>query len=946
MSSEKYRSTLNLFQTNFPIKADSCNSDLEIQNMWKQADIFSKINNNEFKKKDFILHDGPPYANGPIHLGHAYNYIFKDIVGKAKRMMGYYVNIIPGWDCHGLPIEQKVSRDNPHLNKFQMKKACRDYAFGWVENQKESFKKLGIFMDWDNPYLTMNYKYQADIMRAFASLVGDGYISRSNKTIPWCMECKTALASAEIEYQERKDPSIYVLFELENKGFFKEIEDGSVYCMIWTTTPWTLPLNRAIMLKKEGSYLLAESEGKYLIFGKGCLDFLTKTTNKVYKIIKEIKSQDLKDCLFKHPFDNNLLVKIVYDDSVEDKEGTACVHTAPGCGPIDYEIGIKNGLEIYSPISDDGKYSEKISPKELLGMSVLDGQIWVIKKLHEGGSLWFKTSIRHSYPHCWRCKNGLIFRATPQWFCNLEKDGFKNKVSNAIENINFFPASGKNFLKSTVSNRWEWCLSRQRVWGIPIVALLSNEDNSYFIDANFIKNVAGEVEKGGIEYWDNVSMEDLSKFINDNISIEKYRKETNILDVWFDSGVSHMAVLKDKNQYPADVYLEGIDQHRGWFQSSLLTSVAIFGKAPMKNIVTHGFTVDEKGQKMSKSIGNVIDPQDIVKKYGTDGLRLWVSSVDNDGDLVASSKLFENISEVYRKIRNTQRFILQNIVDFNYKNDSLGANDLLKIDLYVIKKTYEVQIKALNAYNNYRLTDIFHLMSDFCASFLSSFYFDISKDILYCEKKDSRKRRSCQTALYLILDAITKVMAPIMSHTSDLVFQNYKNENEVSVHLSEFNRFELLDDISNKYYLSNEELSDHIIKEKLNFILNDSQEKEQKKIWDAMFDLRNFVFKEIEKLRADGIVKQSMESSVFIEIGKNYKFINEFNKFKDFIKDEFDDFIEQFFIVSEIKFNLINSEEEKDLKIEVKKHNGNKCPRCWKWFFGGEEICNRCKNAL
>lgn len=947
MSTDKYKNTLNIFQTDFPIRANLKETEEKIQEKWNKIDIISIIKNLKKNNKKFILHDGPPYANGNIHLGHSYNKSLKDIVIKSRLMFGYNSNCTPGWDCHGLPIEQKVSAANPNLSPAETKVECRKYANHWINEQKNQFKKLGIFMDWNNPYTTMDYSYEAETVNAFAKMVEKGFIFRDRKTIPWCSTCKTALATAEIEYQDRKDPSVYVLFEIiNNLEIFKSIVNNeSIYCLIWTTTPWTLPLNRGVMLKTSGKYSLVKSNDKFLIIGEKCIDYLKNVTSFEYEILKTFDSKELENTLLNHPFEENKKIKFVYDESVEDKEGTACVHTAPGCGPLDYEIGVKNDLEIYSPISDDGKYTEDIYPKELIGMPVSDGQWWVLKKLQENGKLWFKGSIKHSYPHCWRSKDGLIFRATPQWFFNLEKDNFKDKVLKEIEKIRFFPSVGKTFLIATVSNRWEWCLSRQRVWGTPIPAILLENGKKYWTSAEFIRSIANKIKENGIEYWDTVSKEDLIKYhgIPKEYSINDFEKENNILDVWFDSGVSHTAVLKQSDNFPADMYLEGIDQHRGWFQSSVITSVLLNDTAPMKQIVSHGFTIDEKGIKMSKSIGNVIEPEEVIKKIGIDGLRLWVSSISNEGDVVLSQKVIDNLSEVYRKIRNTCRFIIQNIADFNYEKDVIDINSIEALDLYALKKMYEISLKAMNSYYKIQFPQIYHLMADFCSVYLSSFYFDISKDVLYCDEKNSKKRRSAQTAMYIILDTINRIMAPITSHTSEQIYEFYCNKKE-SIFLDGFYKFEYLKDLGDFYNISTELLTEELIENKLLEMKKDNINS-YNNLWNVANDLRDKVMKEIENLREKNIVKQSIETMIEIKIPNNWNNISDFNNFKKlFNEDSFEKEFARICMVSDLKIKY--DESINDLIIIANKHDGNKCERCWFYSYSKTDLCDRCIKTI
>lgn len=941
------KSTLCFFETTMPIRVNGEVLDTEIFNFWETNGIAQKIYDSSKGKKRYILHDGPPYANGPIHLGHAYNKIMKDIVIRSRIMMGYDAYTTPGWDCHGLPIEHKVSLENPTYNAIEMKKACRQYADKWVTEQKKSFKKLGVLMDWENPYKTMNFKYQAEILRNFGKLVEKGYINRSNKTVPWCCGCKTALASAEIEYKNRKDPSLYVLFLLKNEynSFINLSSDILVFLVIWTTTPWTLPLNCAVMLKKNAEYLVLKNEDTYLIIGKNCLAHFSKITKKEYMIIAEFNSESLKNSFVFHPFESNF-VPVLLEDSVEMGEGTACVHCAPGCGPIDYEVGIKNGLAIYSPISNSGYYTKDCHVTELVGKSIIEGRDFVITTLESKNKLFYKGVIEHSYPHCWRCREGLIFRATPQWFCNLEKDGFKEKVVDAIDTIEFYPVGAKSFLKSTVSSRWEWCLSRQRSWGVPIVALLKNNSNEYWIDSNFINTVADKFETKGMEYWDEVNLADLKNVLPSDLDLNFWHKEKDILDVWFDSGISHSSVLIPENDFPADVYLEGVDQHRGWFQSSLLTSVALYNKAPMKSIISCGHTVDEKGQKMSKSLGNGIEPEEVIKKIGLDGFRAWVSSVNLGGDIVVSKKIFDNVQEVYRKIRNTCRFAVKNLVDFDPKKDMILVENMNFLDQFMIKKLYEYNLKVISAYQNIEFAQVFHILIDLCNSFLSSFYFDLIKDVLYCDEQNGIARRSAQSVLYIVLDTITKLSAPILVNTTEDITNHYKSNKKESIHREEFSHFSCLDFFKDEGYilssydlLSKENITDCFSKMK---IINES---EYMKFWNLFLLFRQEVFKKIEEAREIGMIKQGIESTVVVSLGQKNQYTDMIEFFKKFVPFSFTLFLNQFLLVSgsDVIFNNTDLCE-----IVVKKHTGIKCERCWKYFYSDKEdiFCHRCHIIL
>lgn len=940
-NSKKYSQTLNLQKTDFPIRANNSTSDPELLQRWQKEDIYLKSFEHNKGNEKFILHDGPPYANGNIHLGGAYNKILKDITTKIRRMAGYHTPVTPGWDCHGLPIEQKVTKENPNLDKISLKKACRAYASKWINAQRESFKSLGVLMNWDNPYITMSFDYEANILRALKVIIKKDLIERKNKTVPWCPSCQTVLASAEIEYHERKDPSIYTLFTLDKLDSRKLFNiDKDINLVIWTTTPWTLPLNRAVLAHCDSQCSIIEINQELYILGSDVIEKLNKDLGVESKVIKNFNSGFFKDIKVRHPF-LDLKVPIIFDDSVDTKDGTALVHCAPGAGPIDYDIGVKNNLEIYSPISASGKYTESIEPKDLVNMPVSEGQIWVIKKVKELNKLLYKGTIVHSYPHCWRCKGGLIFRATAQWFFDLNKENVKEKALNAIKEINFIPKNGINFLKATVTNRLEWCISRQRVWGVFIPALICNKCSYGFFNLDVIDRAISGVEKEGVEYWDNFSVKDLRDnsgniILCPNCKSSDLSKEEDILDVWFDSGVSHYAVLYNNPdlKFPANLYLEGVDQHRGWFQSSLLTSLVIEEQASTKGILTHGFIVDSKGQKMSKSLGNVVLPEDIVKKIGTDGLRLWAASIGTDSDPVVSDVLLENISQVYRKIRNSCRFMLLNLYDFDIKKDSILLKDLMPIDYYALLELEAFNVKMLENYFDYNFTLVFHGLGQYVVSELSSFYFDIVKDRLYVEKPDSFERRSAQTVLWYILDTLTKLIAPIMSFTSELISDNYQKDKKKSIHLQNFVnplRFkELYENIDNNL-------------ESKVFIDLDKEIKEYKNLenkilkWKELRNLRSEVLKAIEVEREKGLIKHSLEARVILSIDLNKDLFSKIKNMENFFKE--------FFIVSQVEL-LKNT--DKKLEVRVEKALGVKCPRCWQWHTDKSltDLCQRCTKVL
>ncbi len=962
-----FKETLNLPRTEFPMRPNAREDDPAMIKRWEDENLYEKsFFHNEGNTK-FIFHDGPPYANGNIHLGSAYNKILKDIATKSRRMFGMQVPVTPGWDCHGLPIELKVTRDQPDLSRPQLIKACRQYAQKWVNVQKEEFKQLGVLMDWPRPYLTMNFFYEAKELRAFGVFVEKGYILRSNKTVPWCASCQTVLATAEVEYEDRKDPSIYVLFPLKpasKNKLFKDI-DGEVSIVAWTTTPWTLPLNRAILVKPDTKYLLLDVNNKYILIGKDLADSLCAMMEIQKKVIKEVSSKELAGLQLQHPFIEDLTIPIIQDDMVLTDEGTAFVHCAPGAGPQDYETGIKNNLEIYSPVGPDGTYTDQVQPKELIGMPVTDGQIWVIKQLAHNGKLLHKTSVRHSYPHCWRCHKGLIFRATKQWFFNLIQNNLKERTLAATESIDALPEKSINRLQSTIEARFEWCISRQRVWGVPIPALICTTCEYTFITKELIDKVADGVEKEGIEYWGHVGISSLvaTDFTCPTCKGSSFTKETDILDVWFDSGVSHYVVLDNNPElgYPADLYLEGKDQHRGWFQSSLLTSMALEGEPAMKMIITHGFTVDANGRKMSKSLGNVIAPQQMIDKLGTDGLRLWASSIDFSSEAVVSDSLTRNVQEVFRKVRNTCRFLLSNLYDFDIKKDAIPIEDMRVIDQYALQELFEFNYTMLKLYAAYDFTGLFHRFGEYCSVNLSTFYVEIIKDTLYVEKADGHARRSAQTACWHILDTVTRLMAPIFSFTAEQISDLYQIDKKESIHLQDFN---FLPDIWEFLAQHSQDLSDELQRvEGLKIAAYDVINKvdqlsfiaEQQRLWDILKSIRSAIFKSTEDLREKNVIKRSLDAGVTIYFDPKVEWAKDIVKFLKHLEykgESPENFFKDFAIVSQLAIAQSNTglsaSSMPGLFVAVDKAKGVKCPRCWQWAETNHphQLCPRCEKIV
>lgn len=973
----KFKDTLNLPHTDFPIRPQSAIEDPIVLKEWENQNVYKKTFLENKNNEKFILHDGPPYANGHLHLGHAFNKILKDIITKYKRMIGYHVPVKPGWDCHGLPIEHKVSKEHPNLPRKELIKKCRETAAQWIDVQKEEFKNMGVCMDFNNPYRTMDFSYEAGIIQAFGTLVKDGYIQRKKKTVPWCPSCETVLATAEIEYVDKKDYSLYVLFPLQHESATKILKtDKKISLLIWTTTPWTLPLNQAVIAKPDFLYDVLEINDQYVIVGNSRSDFvcnLLKTPKKIITTIDSQKFSTEKIFVINPLF--SMKVPVILDNSVEITGGTAFVHCAPGAGPEDYEIGIKNNLFIYSPITEDGKFSKPCPVEELIGKNISDANKYILEKLKNNGNLLHLGSITHSFPHCWRSQTPLIFRATTQWFCDLSHNNLKERAIEAIQNLDMIPESSKNRFLATIEGRLEWCLSRQRVWGTPIPALICNECDFAFISFDFINNIAEFVKKEGIEFWSAVDVDAMpeSKIPCPECNTINWKKELDILDVWFDSGVSAWIVLKpayakasaDKQnnelQYPADIYVEGKDQHRGWFQSSLLLSLALSQShdACMKSILTHGFTVDEHGHKMSKSRGNVVSPQEMIDKLSRDGLRLWVSSVNYADDAVVSEKVFTAISESFRKIRNTCRFLLANINDFNYQQDALPLSELTLLDQYALQELYTTYYTMIFAYEHYDFSRVFRTATDYCVISLSALYLDIIKDRLYVEKQDGLKRRSAQTVCYIILDALTKAMAPIMSFTTEKI-SSYANatadkkQQHVSIHETSM---PLLLEILTLFGVSNKTFHENtLVKDCLEELKELFSKKIEHRQWDFIKQLRSEILKIIEPEREKGIIKHSLEALITISISKTVMDIEQKTLLDDFqnnfkTKKEQEDFFKELLIVSGVTIieNIaLENIEIKGVSVKIERAKGVKCPRCWHYTESRDidNLCDRCKEIV
>ena len=915
-----YAKTLNLPKTSFKMKANLAQKEPLTLRDWKKAEIYEK--SLKEGAPFFVLHDGPPYANGDIHIGHALNKILKDIILKYKRLRGYNAPYIPGWDTHGLPIEWKIMEElgekAKNMTPLQIRQECKKYALKWVEKQKEGFKRLGILGNWDNPYITLRPEYEAEQLKVFKEIYENGYIYKGLKPVYWSPTTETALAEAEIEYKDVTSHSIYVKFEGE-KDLTDKLGVDEASILIWTTTPWTLPANLGVFLHPEFDYGLYKTEKGNLVVAKDLAEDVFKTLDLSYELLKEFKGTELEYTHYQHPFlDRKGLV--MNADYVTIDAGTGAVHTAPGHGADDYNYSLKYNIGILSPVDDKGHMTKEAGKYE--GMFYAKASKAIVEDLTESGHMLYHTTFVHSYPHDWRSKKPVIFRATEQWFISIDESDIRENALKALENVEFVPSWGKNRIGSMLETRPDWTISRQRVWGVPIPLFYNRATDEVIYEPEIMDRIIELVKKEGTDIWWKYEAKEI---IGDEL-LEKYnlkdvdiRKERSIMDVWFDSGVSHRSVLVPRNlPRPADLYLEGSDQHRGWFQSSLLTSIASTKDAPYKRILTHGFTMDGQGRKMSKSLGNTILPKDITEKYGADILRLWVSSVDYREDVRISENILQQMSDAYRRIRNTARFLMGNLNNFDYANDKVDYEDMFEIDKWAMHKLEELKEKTTEYYDKYEFYSLFQEITYFCSMEMSSFYLDIVKDRLYCEGTTSIERRSAQTVLTEVLKVLVRIISPVLSFTADEIWERIPEalKEEESVHLSKWIE-------ANPEYL-NEELA---------------------KKWDKIARLRREVNKKLEAERQTGLIGHSLDARVLLNIANaEYSFI------KDYTENEVSDL----FIVSQVKFvndNLAESEIE-GISISVEKASGEKCERCWKYDeevghdHNHSDVCPRCASVL
>ena len=913
-----YKETLNLPKTPFPMRGNLPVKEKEMLAFWERINLYGQMIKNAADRPTFILHDGPPYANGNIHLGTALNKILKDIIIKSKFMSGFRADYVPGWDCHGLPIEHQIEmqtkKKKETLSKLEIRKRCREYARGFVDIQREEFKRLGGIGDWDHPYITMDYGYQATIVEEIEKFFERGEVYRKKRPVYWCVNCLTALAEAEIEYETRTDTSIYVKFPYGRKGDgpFAGFPDKPLFMLIWTTTPWTLPANLAIAVNPEFTYVAFETDDSVNIVLKDLLEDVTKRAGiEHYKVIGEIPAASLKGLKFRHPFIDRDSV-IVSADYVAKDTGTGAVHIAPGHGEEDYETGLEYGLDVYSPVNEKGQFLEEVD--FFRGMNVFEGNKHVIAKLEELGLLLLQEPIEHSYPHCWRCKKPVIFRATEQWFISIDKLGLRKRALEEVDRVRWIPAWGRDRIYNMLLVRPDWCISRQRTWGVPITIFYCEKCREPHWSKESFKKVRDAVAEFGADIWFE---KEASYFLPEDAKCgrcggDSFVKEEDILDVWFDSGVSFAAVCKKRPElkFPADLYLEGSDQHRGWFHSSLLASVGNEGKAPYESVLTHGFVVDGTGRKMGKSLGNMISPADIIDKFGAEILRLWVTYEDYRDDIKISKDIINRLVETYRRIRNTLRFLHANINgDFDPAKDRVAYEDLSSLDKWLLSRLQRLIIRVEEAYTNYSFHVIYHSIHNFCSVDLSALYLDIVKDRIYVEKRDAVKRRASQTVIFETIVSLLKLMAPVLSSTADEMWSYLGDQVEgESVLLGTFP-------------VAKAELIDEALEQE----------------WESIWRIREQVNKKIEEKRALKEIGHSLDTKVVITAGGDE--LKLLRKIEDDLKS--------IFIVSQTELK-----EGSGLDIVILRAEGEKCERCWQYAVDIKtagpfpNVCGRCEDIL
>ncbi|AJR09843.1 isoleucine--tRNA ligase [Photobacterium gaetbulicola] len=926
-----YKDTLNLPETGFPMRGNLAQREPAMLKRWYDEDLYGEIRKAKKGKKSFVLHDGPPYANGDIHIGHALNKILKDIIIKSKTLSGFDAPYIPGWDCHGLPIElmveKKVGKPGQKVTAAEFREKCRTYAAGQVEGQKESFMRLGVLGQWDKPYRTMDFGTEANIIRSLGKIADQGHLLKGFKPVHWCTDCGSALAEAEVEYKDKVSPSIDVRFKAADEAAtvakFQCADghtgEGDISIVIWTTTPWTLPANRAVAVRDDLEYVLIQVEGekkeRLIVASELAKDVLDRAGIEHFHNLGFCKGADLELVRFNHPF-YSFEVPVILGDHVTTESGTGCVHTAPGHGQEDFAVGQKYGLEVANPVGSNGVY---LPDTELFaGQHVFKANDAVVETLKEHGALLHHHAYEHSYPHCWRHKTPIIFRATPQWFVSMDQAGLRAKALEEIKAVEWMPEWGQSRIEGMVEGRPEWCISRQRTWGVPIALFVHKETQDLHPNsAELIEKVAQLVEQKGIQAWWDL---DPAEIMGEE-DAAKYEKVLDTLDVWFDSGVTHFSVVDSREEYngnSADLYLEGSDQHRGWFQSSLISSVAMKGEAPYKQVLTHGFVVDGQGRKMSKSVGNVVAPKDVTNKLGADILRLWVASTDYTGEVAVSDEILKRSADAYRRIRNTSRFFLANLSGFNPETDLVAPEEMVALDRWAVGRAMAAQEEIIKAYDEYNLHAVTQRLMQFCSVEMGSFYLDVIKDRQYTAKRGGHAQRSCQTALYYIVEALVRWMAPIMSFTADEIWNEMPGQRDKFVFTGEW--FEGLFGLAEGEELSNE-------------------------FWAEIQTVRGAVNKLLEGARKDKVIGGALQAEVTLHASE--ALAAKLNKLEDELR-----FVlltsKAEVVVADSKPEGAQETDVEGLFVTVAASEAAKCDRCWHHVAdvgtieGHEEVCGRC----
>ncbi|MBU3893653.1 isoleucine--tRNA ligase [Serratia rubidaea] len=922
-----YKNTLNLPETGFPMRGDLAKREPGMLQRWYEQDLYGIIRAAKKGKKTFILHDGPPYANGNIHIGHSVNKILKDIIIKSKGMAGYDSPYVPGWDCHGLPIELKVEqlygKPGEKLSAAEFRQKCREYAKEQVEGQKKDFIRLGVLGDWDRPYLTMDFKTEANIIRALGKIIDNGHLLKGAKPVHWCTDCGSSLAEAEVEYYDKTSPSIDVAFHASDAAavaakFGVSNFSGAISLVIWTTTPWTLPANRAISLNPEFTYQLVQVDGQSLILAEDLVSSVMKRAGITdWTVLGSCQGADLELLRFQHPF-MGFDVPAIMGDHVTLDAGTGAVHTAGGHGPDDFVISQKYGLEIANPVGPNGCYLTGTHP-QLDGKFVFKANDLIVEMLREQGALLHVEKLQHSYPCCWRHKTPIIFRATPQWFISMDQKGLRQQSLEEIKGVKWIPDWGQARIETMVANRPDWCISRQRTWGVPMSLFVHKEtEQLHPRSVELMEEVAKRVEQDGIQAWWDLNPADILGADADN-----YMKVPDTLDVWFDSGSTHASVVDVRPEFQghgADMYLEGSDQHRGWFMSSLMISTAMKGKAPYKKeVLTHGFTVDGQGRKMSKSIGNTVSPQDVMNKLGGDILRLWVASTDYTGEIAVSDEILKRAADSYRRIRNTARFLLANLSGFDPSTDCLDPEDMVVLDRWAVGRAMAAQKDIEHAYANYDFHEVVQRLMQFCSVEMGSFYLDIIKDRQYTAKSDSNARRSCQTALFHIAEALVRWMAPIMSFTADEIWGFLPGDRA--------------------QFVFTEEWYDGLFRLAEGESMNDE-------FWAELLKVRGEVNKVLEQARADKRLGGSLEASVTLYADD--ALAAHLNNLQDELRFVLLTSGARVASLADAPADAQQSEQLKGLKIAFESAEGEKCPRCWHYTTDigkvaeHADLCGRC----